>query len=220
MKNLVTLIGIICFISTSVVAQEMMSQSPFNLRLSTGLSMPMGEFKAVTGEKAGLATPGLMGMLEVTKPITEMIDVTFSTTLAHNDINIYKIEEELSKIISPVNVLSASYYTSWAMAGVQLGHDTFENTRFYFNANLGLLFSSFPDLTIIHLGQSMTQKTESKIALGFGFGAGMQYDVLFVGVRYLTGTPEYSQTIEGSTINITGIELPVSVLLLMMGITF
>jgi hypothetical protein len=161
-----------------------------------------------------------MGMLEVTKPITPIFDLTFSATLAHNDINIYKIEEELSKIISPVNVLSASYYTSWLMAGVQLGDEPFENIRFYFNANLGLLFSSFPDLTIVHLGQSRTQKTESKLALGFGFGAGMQYDVFFVGVRYLTGTPEYSQTVEGSTINITDIELPVSVLLLMMGITF
>lgn len=220
MKNLLTLIGIICFISTSLVAQDMMSQFPFKLRLSTGLSMPMGEFKAMTGEKAGLATPGLTGMLEVIKPISPMIDLTFSVAVAHNDINIYKIEEQLSPIISPVNVLSASYYSTWIMPGVQLGHDAFENTRFFLNANLGLLFSSFPDLTITHLGQSMTQKTESKIAFGFGFGAGMQYDFFNVGVRYLTGTPEYSQTIEGSAINITDIELPVSVLLLTFGFTF
>jgi hypothetical protein len=194
----------------------MSQQSPFKLRLSTGLSMPMGDFKAVTGEKAGLATPGLVGMLEVTKPISEIIDITLSVTFAHNDMNVYKIEEELSKIISPVFVNSASYYTTWIMTGVQLGHDSFEDSRFYLSANLGLLFSSFPDLTVKYQGQSLTQKTESGMTFGFGFGAGMQYDFLNVGIRYLAGTPK----VEDSIGNSADVKVPVSVLLLMLGITF
>ncbi|QQS34818.1 MAG: hypothetical protein IPM56_11160 [Ignavibacteriales bacterium] len=216
MKNLVLVFFFTCIISITLFAQHEREYSQIKLRLSTGLSIPMGDFASVSGEKAGLATPGLLGMLELTQPMSEILDLTLLTAVAHNGLNVYKIEESLSQFISPVFVNSCSYYTTWVLPGLQLSHATFENTRIYLSGNLGLLFSSFPDITIRYQEETATQEYKSNLALGFGLGAGFQYHFVNAGVRYLTGTPKIKTNPE----NGQSADVPISVLLVVIGVTF
>ncbi len=215
MKNIV-LLFYFCFISTSLVAQHMTEKAPFKLRLYSGLSLPMGDFASESGEKAGLATTGFLVMLEAASPMSPIIDLTFSLTLAQNSFNDTKASEQLS----PIDVSAGSYYMTWFMGGLQIGPESYNGSRFYIAGNLGLLFPSFPDITLQYQGSKSTIVTESKVAVGYGFGAGVQLDKINIGIRYLSATPSYTQKVERSTGRGFDMELPASVLLVMIGFTF
>jgi hypothetical protein len=216
MKNLSYYFGMILFLlftfSNSVFAQDNTNQMRFSLY--GGAALPQGDFSSTNGDKAGYAKTGFCVMIEGSKNIAESINWVSSVSLASNSLD----ESEMESKLSGISVSSGNYFTTWAMTGV--GFETVASTsvKIYGAGQIGLLLSSFPDITLSSGGTSITQTTKMGTAFAYGFGVGMIINKINIGIRYYTGEPEYTEKASyGGISNTYKAKLPATVLQLLIG---
>jgi len=209
------LLFVLLFISSSVFAQD--EPAPLRISLFGGMALPQGDFSATSGEKGGYAKTGFGGMLELSNTLSERANWVTSVALNVNSID----EATMTSQWGQGTITGGKYVTTWAMTGIGFESAASPTVRVYGVGQLGLLFSSFPDITMFYGGQSITQTTKMGTAFAFGFGAGLIINKLNVGLRYYTGEPEYEQT--ATYMGVTGtakVKMPATVLQLMIGINF
>lgn len=198
--------------SNSVFAQDNTNQMRFSLY--GGAALPQGDFSSTNGDKAGYAKTGFCVMIEGSKNIAESINWVSSVSLASNSLD----ESEMESKLSGISVSSGNYFTTWAMTGV--GFETVASTsvKIYGAGQIGLLLSSFPDITLSSGGTSITQTTKMGTAFAYGFGVGMIINKINIGIRYYTGEPEYTEKASyGGISNTYKAKLPATVLQLLIG---
>jgi hypothetical protein len=216
MKSLLVIFFFSVFGSHLIHAQANLSDiNRFKAKLYLGASMPIDDFAAVSGKEAGYSKTGFCFMLEGTKPISPIIDWSGSVALSVNGMDV----EEMENQMPPLDITAGNYVTTWIMTGLLFGPEAVNDTRIYLSGHLGILFSSFPDITIEYEGSSATQTTSMGTAIAFGFGAGIQLQKINFGVRYFSATPSYTMKADGYH-GSESASLPASVVLLMIGITF
>ncbi len=193
----------------TVFAQDM------RFSLHGGVALPQGDFSSTTsGLTAGYAKTGFVGMLESTKKLNGSVNLVSSVSMAFNSMDASALESQ----VSPFTVTSGNYVTTWAMTGIGFEIPTSPGTNIYAIGQLGVLFSSFPDITLSYGSSSVTQTAALATAFAYGFGAGININSLDIGLRYYTGEPEYEQKASaGGITNTAKVKLPASVLQLTIG---
>ncbi|MFA6598133.1 MAG: hypothetical protein WCS69_10450 [Ignavibacteriaceae bacterium] len=203
---------ICCFLPGVLTAQE--NAPSMNFSIYGGAALPQGDFSGTTGDKAGYAKTGFCAMVEGAKSLNESVNWVSSISLALNSMDETTIENQMS---GP-SVSAGSYITTWAMTGVGFETVASPTVKIYGVAQLGLLLSSFPDVTISYGGVSVTQTTKMGTAFAFGFGAGVLINRFNIGLRYYTGEPEYEESASYGGISSTvKVKLPATILQLMVG---
>jgi hypothetical protein len=216
MKNLTYYFSFVLFLvftfSNSIFAQE--NISPMRFSLYGGASLPQGDFSSTNGDKAGYAKTGFCVMIEGSKNLNESINWISSISLALNSLD----ESEMESKLSGVSVSSGNYITTWAMTGVGFETVASPTVKIYGAGQIGLLLSSFPDITLSSGGTSVTQTTEMGTAFAYGFGVGVIINKINIGLRYYTGEPEYTEKASyGGISNTFKAKLPATVLQLLIG---
>ncbi|MDP3148905.1 MAG: hypothetical protein Q8N83_07220 [Ignavibacteria bacterium] len=209
------LLFIVLLFSNSIFAQE--ETSPLRFSLLGGVVLPQGDFGATSGEKGGYASTGFGGMIEMSKNLNENVNWVTSVSLDMNSIDDNTMESQWGG----GTITGGNYVTTWAMTGIGFESAASPTVKVYGVGQVGLLFSSFPDITMSSGGVSITQTTTMGTAFAFGFGGGIKIDKINIGLRYYTGEPEYEQT--ATYMGVTGtakVKMPATVLQLMLGINF
>lgn len=203
---------LVFILSNNILAQE--NISPFHFSLYGGAALPQGDFSSTNGDKAGYAKTGFCAMIEGSKNIAESINWVSSVSLASNSLD----ESEMESKLSGISVSSGNYITTWFMTGIGFETVASPSVKIYGIGQIGLLLSSFPDITLSSGGTSITQTTEMGTAFAYGFGVGVIINKINVGIRYYSGEPEYTETASYAGVtNTFKAKLPATVLQLLIG---
>ncbi|MDP2366471.1 MAG: hypothetical protein Q8M94_22180 [Ignavibacteria bacterium] len=196
----------------NIYAQEDLSSMRYSLY--GGASLPQGDFSSTTSEKAGYAKIGFCGMLEGSKSISESVNWTSSFSLAFNSLDESAMEDQLPG----ATVTTDNYVTAWIMTGIGFETIASPTVKIYGLGQIGLLFSSFPDIKLSSGGSSITQTTKMGTSFGYGFGVGVIINKINLGIRYFSGEPEYEQSASyGGMTSSAKVKLPATVLQLLIG---
>lgn len=192
-------------------------QSPFSgntmsLTLFGGVSLPQGDFGANDKQKAGYALTGFCVGLEGATPLSQEISLKGSFLISLNAMDEDEMKNQLG---SGWGVSAGSYLTSWGLVGAEFAIPAGPSSKVYAEAQAGLLFSSFPDITLSYGNASVKQTTKTATAFALGFGGGIRFDKVAMGIRYFSAEPEYEQSAMSSS---TKVKLPAALLLLTLGI--
>lgn len=209
------LLFVVILLSSSVFAQD--EKPPVRFSLSGGIVMPQGDFGSTSGEKGGYASTGFGGMLEMSKNMNENINWVTSVSMDINSMDANTMTNQWGH----GTVTAGNYVTTWVMTGIGIESVASPTVKVYGVGQIGLLFSSFPDITLSSGGQSITQTAKLANAFAFGIGAGLMINKLNVGLRYYTAEPEYEQS--ATYMGYTGtakVKMPAAVLQLMLGVNF
>ena len=217
MKNSIfyfySVLFLVFIFSNSIFAQKNTSQMHFSVY--GGAALPQGDFSSTNGQKAGFAKTGLCGMVETTKYLNENVIWISSISLAINSLD----ENEMENKLSGSTVSSGNYITTWAMTGVGFKTVVSPSVNIYGAAQIGLLLSRFPDITLSSGGKSITQTTKMGIAFAYGFGAGVVINEINLGIRYFSGEPKYEETARYNGVTYTAkVNMPATILQLLFGI--
>lgn len=217
MKSMFLLLAFFLLTSNCAFAQEEVERiSLMKFSLYGGASLPQGDFGSTSGQKAGYGKSGFCAMIEGSKILSPNIFWSSSVSLSVNSLD----ETEIQKQLGGIPVSAGRYVTTWIMTGLKFGAPTSENAGIYGIGQIGILFSSFPDITLSYMDQSITQTTKPAAAFAYGFGAGVQFDKINIGLRYYTGEPEYKQSASsGEYSGSAKVSLPATLLQLMLGIS-
>lgn len=179
--------------------------------------MPQGDFGSTSGEKGGYASTGFGGMLEMSKNMNNNINWVTSVSMDINSMDAATMTNQWGQ----GTVTAGNYVTTWVMSGIGIESAASPTVTVYGVGQIGLLFSSFPDITLSSGGQSITQTAKLANAFAIGFGAGFIINKFSVGLRYYTAEPEYEQS--ATYMGYTGtakVKMPAAVLQLMVGVIF
>lgn len=209
------LIVIMVLFMSSLVFPQGDTSNKFSF--SGAVVIPTGDFGGTDGEEAGFAKTGFGIMAEHRKLFNDSFGL-FSTLA----LNINSVDEEGIESAMPNLSISADNYTQfWVMTGV--GFETTNNpdASFYGMAQIGVLFSSFPDVTYTSGLTSVTQETDAATAFAYGVGIGARFKMLNIGLKYYMSKPEYTQSGSDNGVSYeTTMSLPVSILQLAVGVNF
>ena len=217
MKNSICFYSIFLF-SVFIFPQGIFAQkniTPMRFKLYAGASLPEGDFSSIHGEKAGYANAGFCGLIEGSKLIGESVTWVSSVSLSSNKLD----DGEMERQLNGISVSAGNYITTWLMTGFGFETPASPTVKFYGHGQIGLLLSSFPDITLSYMGQSVTQTTSLGTSFAYGFGGGILINNVNLGLRYYTGEPEYVETAgnNGATSTFKA-KLPATVLQLLIGI--
>lgn len=201
---------------SSVLAQEHAPQMRFSLY--GGAAVPQGEFGSISGDKGGFANTGFCAMIEGSRVLAENINWISSVSLAINGTDEASLENDVQDIYPDITVTSGNYTTIWAMTGIGFETIASPEIRIYGLGQMGLLFSSFPDITFSSGGESISQTTTSEVAFAYGLGTGIIINKLNISIRYYASEPEYKQSVSymGETTS-AKTKMPAAILQLMFG---
>ena len=190
------------------------------VNLFAGVSLPQGDFGSTSSQKASFAQTGFSAMLEGSKPLDKSLNWTSSLSLSVNSVNETEMQNQVQRVFgSGVTVTAGSFITTWAMTGLKAESPTSSTGSVYAVGQIGILFSSFPDITLSGSGNSVTQTTTSSPAFAYGIGAGFQTEKINVGLRYFAGEPEYEESASGGgSSSSLKVKMPVAVLQFILGI--
>ncbi|MDR3628643.1 MAG: outer membrane beta-barrel protein [Ignavibacteriaceae bacterium] len=215
--RIVFILFIIPFIVGPCYAQEVSPLMHFSI--FAGGAFPEGDFGSTSGEKAGYAKTGFSAMVQGDKSLSESIYWTSSISLAINSLDESSMRSATG--VSGMNITTTNYYTTWVMTGVGFETPVSPTVKIYGSAQLGLLVSKFPDVTISYNGISVNQTADMATAFAYGFGAGFWLNNFNLGLRYYTGQPKYKETASyGNNSYSVNEDLPATVLQVMFGIRF
>lgn len=217
MKNLCLML-IIVLTAQPVFSQDIEETSPkVRATIFGGASLPQGDFGSTTTQESGLAMTGYTGALEISSRANPAISWTSTFSVVINSLDVDEMQKQAG---SSFTVSGGSYTALWGLTGIKFSAPASPTAELYGQAQGGVLHSSFPDIDLTFLGTTIKQTATSKITFGFGVGAGVQMKNLNIGIRYYSAKPEYEQSASGGGASAKNtVKLPMSVLLLMVGIT-
>jgi hypothetical protein len=201
-----------------VISQDFEDTTPkISVTLFGGASLPQGEFANSNTQEAGYGATGYTGSLEVSSRKNPALSWTSTFSVVMNPLDVDEMQKQAG---SSYTISGGSYTGLWGLTGIKFNAPVSPTAEFYGQAQGGLLHSSFPDLDVTFMGTTVKQTATSKITFGFGVGAGVQMKNLNIGIRYYSAKPEYEQTASGGGITVkASVKLPMTVLLLMVGVT-
>ncbi|MDP3829652.1 MAG: hypothetical protein Q8Q47_00190, partial [Ignavibacteriaceae bacterium] len=145
---------------------------------------------------------------------SESVNWTSSFSLAFNSLDESAMEDQLPG----ATVTTDNYVTAWIMTGIGFETIASPTVKIYGLGQIGLLFSSFPDIKLSSGGSSITQTTKMGTSFGYGFGVGVIINKINLGIRYFSGEPEYEQSASyGGMTSSAKVKLPATVLQLLIG---
>ena len=205
---------------TLVAQDEPENMEKMRISLFGGASLPQSDFGSTSSQKSGFAKTGFCAMLEGSKRMDQSLNWTSSVSLSINGTDEAVLQSQAQQVFgSGTTVTAGSYVTTWVMTGLKFESPTSSTGGIYAMGQIGILFSSFPDMTFSNSGSSITQTASLATAFAYGFGGGFQTEKVNIGLRYYTGEPEYEQSVSGSGISGSAkVKLPATVLQLMLGV--
>lgn len=133
--------------------------------------------------------------------------------------NAYNEEVLQVQIGNSVNVDAGTYVNTWILTGFRGSADIAQSVKLFGFVEVGLLFSSIPDITYSTSDESIEQTTDMGIAPALGLGAGININTVTISIRYLSGKAEHEQTIKiGNSTGTADLKLPVAILQLILAI--
>lgn len=159
-------VWVLCFLCFSSIIKAQVNIKPYttNYLLFWAISLPVGDFKSTTSERAGFAKTGLCLHFEG------------NGSIYSNLIGYASISFDINKRVD-----QNSYLTMWNMIGAGTKTKIFNDVELYGLGQIGFLFSNIPNETNF-----------AGASFAYGFGAGVNIDQLNIGLRYYTGRTEFN----------------------------
>jgi hypothetical protein len=200
MKNFhLSLLLTLFFLLTSInlVAQTNSDmQLSQHFRLLGGLSLPIGDFGATSGAHAGLAKSGFSLGAEYSNEDSNGFELGLLGCYSINSIDEAEIEKQFLSAFESGTVSAGSWSLLNLMGSVGFISKSSPNMSIYGKGYAGLLIGTIPEITIDVSGTTITQESATATAIGYGIGGGLLInEKIDIGVRYLTGEPEYEEKI-------------------------
>jgi len=198
-------------------AQYEREDKEYLINIFSGLSIPMGDFGTSKQEKeAGYALVGFSAGFGFIHTAQQHFNWIVDFYMSFNTYNEEVLQVQIGNF---VNVDAGTYVKSWILTGVRGGADIAQSVKLFGFAEVGLLFSSVPDITYSTSDESIEQTTNMGIAPALGLGAGISINTFSISIRYLSGKAEHEQTTKiGNSTSTTDLKLPVAILQLILAI--
>jgi hypothetical protein len=158
-----------------------------------GVSFPTGDFGATTGVDAGGAQTGFALGVDGSLALAPVLAWTSSAILSVNSADVGQLLAGTG-----ISADAGSWISVWALTGLKVSGALSPEVEISCFGQVGLLYGVSPEITLTAGTARATQKSASATAFGFGVGAGMTFGPVAVGLRYLSGEPEYSVTATGT----------------------
>jgi hypothetical protein len=157
--------------------------------LAGGMSLPVGDFGAKTGSKAGMASTGFAALLDGNMAVAPSVAVMFSVVYASNSM---KMDNPYSGYGITMDI--GSWNNFWLATGLKLFHELPSDAEIFGFGQVGAIFGSTPEITVSNGSRSVKQESASATAFGGGVGGGVRIQRVNISVRYYFGEPEYTIT--------------------------
>jgi hypothetical protein len=195
-----------------------------------GAAFPLGDFSSTTANDAGFANTKYCAMIEADKNISEDVYWASSISFAVNGFDKNSLQSSLGNYLAVLignnmgfesNVWSGHYTTTWIMTGFGFEVPFSPTIKIYSVEQIGLLISTFPDISFVNYNTTGTLTTTTGTAFATELGVGVIIHNINLGLRYYTGEPYYKQTLAfaGSTENVRE-DFPVTILQFIIGYNF
>jgi hypothetical protein len=163
------------------------------LVLFGGVSIPAGDLAATAGTKAGAAKTGFAVGADGSVALAPAVAWMSSVNLSINSLDLSSTLQGFG-----VSADAGSWTLVWALTGLKVFGNVSPEVELFGFGQVGLLFGTIPEITLTAGTARATQNSASATAFGFGFGAGITISHVSLGVRYLSGEPEYEITASGT----------------------
>ena len=182
------------------------------------LSMPMADFGDDSGEKAGYASTGFGGGLELSFPVGSGFSVAANASGIFNKMDLGKAEDFFG------DAMDVGYWMNIpVMIGLKYEPQTSSSMALYGIAQAGVNIVRAPTMEMRIFGVKTEFTSDAVTSFGFGVGGGAVINERFtIGVRYLSlGEPEIKYTTKsGGYSTSENFKQPVSMFLVTLGISF
>lgn len=187
--------------SISLVAQTNSDmQLSQHFRLIGGLSLPMGDFGSTSGAHAGLAKSGFSLGAEYSKENSKGFELGVLGCYSINSIDEAEIKKQFQSAFGSGTVSAGSWSLLNLMGSVGFICNSSPNMSIYGKGYAGLLIGTIPEITIDLGGTTITQESATATTIGYGVGGGLLInEKIDIGIRYLTGEPEYEEKASSSS---------------------
>jgi hypothetical protein len=195
-----------------------------------GAAFPLSDFSSTTANNAGFANTGYCVMIEADKNISKDVYWASSISFAVNGLNKNSLQSSMGTSLAILignnmgfvsNVWADNYTTTWIMTGFGFEMPVSSAIKIYSVEQIGLLISTFSDISFSNYNTSGTLTTKAGTAFAAELGAGAIIDNINIGLRYYAGEPYHRQTLtfSGSTEDIRE-EFPVTIVQFIIGYNF
>jgi hypothetical protein len=171
------------------VPQSSNTGSGSGFTLTGGVSIPTGAFGATTGSKAGAAKTGFAVCADGSLALAPFLAWMSSANLSVNTVDLASAYEGLG-----VSADAGSWILVWGLTGLKVFGYVSPDVEVFGFGQAGFLFGNIPQLTLTAGTERATQNSSYATSFGFGFGAGITISHVSIGLRYLSGEPEYEIT--------------------------
>lgn len=197
--------------------QEEIQRHFIQFSILGGISIPASQFRKESGDYAGNATIGTGFSLQADMKLSNQLSWTTSFLYTTNG---YDESQITSKYGNNISVKATKYKSTFVLTGLGYEANLTPEIIMYFQAQGGVLFSDYADVTISS-GSAYYKETEPQSsALAFGFGAGLTRGILNFGFRYITSDPIYEFTTDDNgDIYMYDLRRRISVFSILFGIT-
>lgn len=204
---------------------EITETEEFYLSANLGAVLPVGDFGTTDQPKSGFANTGICLDASFFYTLDDYIIWSSSVTFALNGISESSLEESIRNTINAqfpnvfknIKASTGSYNSTWIMSGLGTMLPVSPKINVYANGQIGLLLASYPDINVTLDSNSFTQTFNLGTSFAYAFSAGAIINKINVAVKYLRGSPEYVETVEGTT---SKVNFPMSVLTITVGYVF
>ena len=178
-----------------------------------GVALPVGEFHSTDSESGGFALAGYTFGVDLAYDLEH--EVFWLTTIS---ISYNKLDElsyrKASGLPSSINLDFGSYSTISPVTGFGVLVPVSQQTSLFFAGQMGALFGTTPEATASAGSQSISITSGSGSAFAFSLSGGIRVNErVTLGLKYLSGQPRYSVSMEGKALSVEReFEQPTSIL--------
>jgi hypothetical protein len=187
-----------------------------NVTIFGGISLPAGAFGSTTGSDGGAAKTGFTFGIDANVPVSSAASWMTSVDFSSNSMDLGPALAGMG-----LSAEAGSWRSVWALTGFQLSAFTSSGLQIFGFTQVGVLFGRVPEINLRSGAGSATQSSASATALGFGVGGGVTVSHVSLGIRFVTGSPEYEVTATGTAGTFRGkFKQPTSCVLITGGVAF
>jgi hypothetical protein len=222
--------GIISLLTMNINAQPAYKPYFTSFSVMLGRSVPIGSFASMSGTNSGFAKVGLCAEIKSNTSLYPRLAWINSINVSTNAFNqVAYCDDEPN-----INISTGRHFTGWALTGLALDIPISDSFTPYVSGQIGLLVSSFPDITLkrhiedenLIINYQMEQTAKPATAIAYGLTVGLKVKLIHLAIRYNYAAPRYNTTLKSGfdsyylqTIRST-MEVPTGMLQFLMGINF
>ncbi|MFI5253600.1 MAG: hypothetical protein ACHQQQ_14355 [Bacteroidota bacterium] len=160
------------------------------IRVYTGVCVPLGDFGSPdpSFSSSGFAATAVSGGIEYNAEVIRGLGITFGETFSLHNTKKDGWVEKYPNYNFEIN----NWLLLWSTAGIFIDQDFSVSTNFYVDGQAGILYSNYPQISIIDsYNQSGIITAPAVTAFGYKVGGGIRWNRFELGLHYFSSDIDF-----------------------------